>query len=730
MVCHTLINTLLYHVIHFILTQTAKATNFQFIESEMEKVTLDSEQIKSEDGESELSKKRTIKIKNRLGNDKGGPNDSLLFDAHNIHEAQSFNCDICGESLFSKTRLENHKNSMHGTKFACHHHRCDETFTTRTQLKDHMRKCGKTNWQFTCDICGESLFSKTRLENHKNSMHVKRFACQHCDKIFTSRIHFNDHSKLCKSFNCNVCGKSLSTETRLENHKNRVHGIRFECHRCDKTFCSRQGRNDHVVVKHKDSKAAISQYKKQKMEGVLTEDSDESEEKQTKESEEDSGDLDNTRSFGKNTKCKWCGIVVDPRFSSLVNHLNECSKKPGKEKNTKCKWCGIVVDPRLSSLIDHLNECSKKPWDTPKFKCDHCNYGTDRLANLNRHKGHCEKLSGIKLNDPSLSKFIPDQDQNVTPEECDSELSEWDKIERDPLKLEIDIKVEQENKYGSIPSSSRVPAAEPEKPRAGEGLSRNDLTSIIEVKTESVAHEEKDISPLPLAIKQETCEDNEVDNVNMESSDILVNYDRDPLKLEPDVQDINLLSSDISQTEHMQSNINIAFSDHELYTKAPPSSNKINKTQQSLLKPPQSLLKPQIQSIKLKYEGQSLLKTKIVTKPEGQSTLTKKLKSIKRAEINVSRDGLKIQGLEKQIPDVSNNQTIKVLGPEQICIKCEKYFLNHSLLVAHYKRVHNIHVCKCCNKHFSTEFHLSSHTANYHPDFFVSNQFYTRPARK
>ena len=349
------------------------------------------------------------------------------------------------------------------------------------------------------------------------------------------------------------------------------------------------------------------------------------------------------------------------------------------------------------------------------------------------NKNPSEKLSGIKLNDPSSSRFIPNQDQNVTPEEYDSE---WDKIERDPLKLEIDIKVEQESDkdIGSIPSSSRVPAAELEKPRAGEGLSRNDLTSIIEVKTESVAHEEKDISPLPLAIKQETCEDNEVDNINMESSDILVNYDRDPLKLEPDVQDINLLSSDISQTEHMQSNI--AFSDHELYTKAPPSSNKINKTQQSLLKPPQSLLKPsqsllkpQIQSIKLKYEGQSLLKTKIVTKPEGQSTLTKKLKSIKRAEINVSRDGLKIQGLEKQIPDVSNNQTIKVLGPEQICIKCEKYFVNHSLLVAHYKRVHNIHVCKCCNKHFSTEYHLSSHTANYHPDYFVSNQFYTRPAK-
>ena len=706
LICHKPINTFIYHIIHFILTQTAKATNFQFIEPEMEKVTLDSEQIKSEDGESELSKKRTIKIKNRLGNDIGGLNDSLLFDAQNIHEAQSFNCDICGESLFSKTRLENHKNSMHGTKFACHHHRCDETFTTRTQLKDHMRKCGKTNWQFTCDICGESLFSKTRLENHKNSMHVKRFACQHCDKIFTSRILLNDHFTLCKSFNsfiCDVCGKSLTTKTRLENHKNRVHEIRFKCPHCDRTFCSRQGRNDHVVVKHKDSKAAISQYKKQKMEGVITEDSDKSDEKQTKESEEDSGDLDNTRSFGKNTKCKWCGIVVDQRLSSLIDHLNECSEKPSK------------------------------------FRCDHCNYGTDRLANLNRHKGHCEKLSGIKLNDPSLSRFIPDQDQNVTPEECDSELSEWDKIERDPLKLEIDIKLEQEseNEYGSIPSSSRVPAAELEKPRAGEGLSRNDLTSIIEVKTESVAHEEKDISPLPLAIKQETCEDNEVDNVNMESSDILVNYDRDPLKLEPDVQDINLLSSDISQTEHMQSNINIAFSDHELYAKAPPSSNKINKTQQSLLKPTQSLLKPsqsllkpQIQSIKLKYEGQSLLKTKIVTKPEGQSTLTKKLKSIKRAEINVSRDGLKIQGLEKQIPDVSNNQTIKVLGPEQICIKCEKYFVNHSLLVAHYKRVHNIHVCKCCNKHFSTEYHLSSHTANYHPDFFVSNQFYTRPARK
>ena len=698
----------------------------------MEKVLLESEQIKSEDCKNELSKNRTIKIKNRLGDD--------IYDAQNIHdhETQSFDCDICGESLFSKTRLENHKNSMHGTKFACHHHNCDKTFANRTNLKDHMRKCPNFPKSFNCDICGESLFSKTRLENHKNSMHVKRFACQHCDKIFTSRILLNDHFTLCKSFNsfiCDVCGKSLTTKTRLENHKNRVHEIRFKCPHCDRTFCSRQGRNDHVVVKHKDSKAAISQYKKQKMEGVITEDSDKSDEKQTKESEEDSGDLDNTRSFGKNTKCKWCGIVVDQRLSSLIDHLNECSEKPSK------------------------------------FRCDHCNYGTDRLANLNRHKGHCEKLSGSKLNHPSLSRFIPDQDQNVTPEQCDSdlsnkrtikikvnrsqseklsgikltpevcdsELSEWDKIERDPLKLEIDIKLEQEseNEYGSIPSSSRVPAAEPEKPRAGEGLSKNDLTSIIEVKTESVAHEEKDISPLPLAIKQETCEDNEVDNVNMESSDILVNYDRDPLKLEPDVQDINLLSSDISQTEHMQSNINIAFSDHELYTKAPPSSNKINKTQQSLLKPPQSLLKPsqsllkpQIQSIKLKYEGQSLLKTKIVTKPEGQSTLTKKLKSIKRAEINVSRDGLKIQGLEKQIPDVSNNQTIKVLGPEQICIKCEKYFVNHSLLVAHYKRVHNIHVCKCCNKHFSTEYHLSSHTANYHPDFFVSNQFYTRPARK
>lgn len=77
--------------------------------------------------------------------------------------------------------------------------------------------------RFQCDLCGKWLTTKTNLEGHRKShLGVKDFQCGVCDKPFTRdwdrKRHERTHSKKAE-LACNVCGKTSTRKDAFDKHR-------------------------------------------------------------------------------------------------------------------------------------------------------------------------------------------------------------------------------------------------------------------------------------------------------------------------------------------------------------------------------------------------------------------------------------------------------------------------------------------------------------------------------
>jgi len=114
---------------------------------------------------------------------------------------------------------------------------CMQSFTTATHLKRHsLTHSGET--PFKCTIC-QSLFRiQKTLTHHLLLMHCHRddLQCRFCNKDFTNLKYLKNHMKLHievkdqlvdhvkeTEFQCQHCGKYLSTKCNLERHIKRKH---------------------------------------------------------------------------------------------------------------------------------------------------------------------------------------------------------------------------------------------------------------------------------------------------------------------------------------------------------------------------------------------------------------------------------------------------------------------------------------------------------------------------
>lgn len=183
---------------------------------------------------------------------------SMSFDkqvslaAHmNVHRdrvaRKAVKCKECGENFHSNGSLWNHRKTVHKhILFKCS--ACCKTFATKAAYEDHMKR-HEEQGAIMCDICGKSKFGfrKASVAIISTLAFFSAFTMQN-----TLKIHMRIHSGE-RPFLCSECGKSFSTNIRLQEHVRRHKGQRrHECPICNKQFYEKTELKKHSYIHSSD----------------------------------------------------------------------------------------------------------------------------------------------------------------------------------------------------------------------------------------------------------------------------------------------------------------------------------------------------------------------------------------------------------------------------------------------------------------------------------------------
>lgn len=159
-------------------------------------------------------------------------------------------CDICGYVASDKQDNTLHRRSH--VSFSCM--QCPYSSTSNYQLKRHLLTHEKdTRDTFYCDLCDFTCFSKKRLNYHK-LRHVNRtpLSCPDCDYTCSSHTSMIGHKlmhKGLKPFLCSTCGAAFRRNSTLKKHL-MIHTdeMKYSCSFCGRKFRARSNMRAHEMI--------------------------------------------------------------------------------------------------------------------------------------------------------------------------------------------------------------------------------------------------------------------------------------------------------------------------------------------------------------------------------------------------------------------------------------------------------------------------------------------------
>ena len=176
---------------------------------------------------------------------------------------KSYPCHICGKIFPHQHSVTKHIRKVHEKRFKerlFHCDKCDAVYKNSKQaLDNHYRMVhAGEKLSYQCDICGKEVTSKTSLSKHIKFTHkkIKNFKCGHCPKTFAYKNsltwHIESAHATIKSFVCSTCNISLCSQNALKTHIETVHDPdpKFTCNQCGKAFKYKYNFFEHIKVVH------------------------------------------------------------------------------------------------------------------------------------------------------------------------------------------------------------------------------------------------------------------------------------------------------------------------------------------------------------------------------------------------------------------------------------------------------------------------------------------------
>ena len=224
--------------------------------------------------------------------------EKVFYDSSNMmkhyikeHLGVTYPCDQCDNIYRSKNTLATHKKSVHeGQKIKCEYENCDKEFNSQASYKVHVNKihlnlkpyhnCPQCDFKsidktylklhierkhegirFECNECGKMLSSKQRLENHYSFFHngiSLKCSEESCNMKFSHKDSLNRHTEAVHRdirYPCSECDYQAKSISYLKNHVKTIHeGVRYECKECENQFTTESSLRVHLQTVHEGIK--------------------------------------------------------------------------------------------------------------------------------------------------------------------------------------------------------------------------------------------------------------------------------------------------------------------------------------------------------------------------------------------------------------------------------------------------------------------------------------------
>ena len=190
---------------------------------------------------------------------------------------ETFLCDICGKSYYSKGSVMAHKLNLHSENSPVVHQECPickkifKWVKTASELGSHINQHIMNRRKYFCDLCPNSFIQRSHLVRHVKERHTeniqvkkqriqigKQFSCDVCGKSYSSKgtlmahnlfKHTGPTNKICKE--CPICKKTVK---HVENVSEMGFHIdmhfKKNCEMCSKSYAKKRDLLRHMKKKH------------------------------------------------------------------------------------------------------------------------------------------------------------------------------------------------------------------------------------------------------------------------------------------------------------------------------------------------------------------------------------------------------------------------------------------------------------------------------------------------